>query len=190
MRADKHISALDSLLVPNHFERRGRVWNRNVDGYIDVVDLQLSKYGDSFTVNIGVLDEDIYEACWGHTCLVFYDEASCTVRERLGVLVAGRDTWWDIRDHNSAGLIAARVQEFAMNFFDQSHSPEAMERFLRSDGGRRVRYPPESIYLALILMKMGKRVEACRLLMSLEKVISGSWAERMRSIVENSCKQA
>src|SRR5205814_2264561 len=86
------------------FARAGRTWNRrrSVERLekIDVVNLQgsLWNHGErgSFTVNLGVLLPEVYVMYWDKDPPKVVKEWQSQVRTRLGQLVDGRDTWYDL----------------------------------------------------------------------------------------------
>lgn len=88
MKMKKMTERLDGLLKPLGFVRRKATWNRKSDSLIDVVDLQVSKAGDTVTINSGIVDKDVHEICWGKQLPIFVREPFCTVRSRVGQLTA------------------------------------------------------------------------------------------------------
>ena len=96
MTAFTVIAELDELLKPLRFTRKKMVWNRLVGRVVDVVDIQISKAGDTITVNTGVLDRDVHAKLWNEQPPSFVQEPSCTVRARVGELINGHDRWWPL----------------------------------------------------------------------------------------------
>ena len=87
------LAALDRELVPKGFARRQLTWNRQHGSLVEVVDLQISKSGDTATLNVGVLYRPIYLRCWGQEAEWFVEEPACTVRARVGQLLGNLDRW-------------------------------------------------------------------------------------------------
>ncbi len=85
------ISKVDDILKEHQFRRKGLLWNRDCADFVDVIDLQISKSKDTFTINAGVADKFVIHACWSTDGSGMVEEASCTVRARLGELLYGRD---------------------------------------------------------------------------------------------------
>lgn len=54
MTMKEAIERIDELLTPQHFLRHKAVWNRTDGSFVDVIDLQKSKSGDTFTIEAGV----------------------------------------------------------------------------------------------------------------------------------------
>ncbi len=54
------ISKLDDLLKPLGFTRQKTAWNRRSGYVVEVIDVQISKAGDTATINAGVLDTDAH----------------------------------------------------------------------------------------------------------------------------------
>lgn len=54
------IPQLDAILVPWGCRRHKQTWNRRAGGLVDVIDLQVSKAGDTMTANLGVLDLEVF----------------------------------------------------------------------------------------------------------------------------------
>lgn len=86
------INKLDNLLKPLEFARKKSTWNRRTDIYVDVIDLQIGKFGSDVTLNVGVFEPEIYLKCWDHVPK-FVHEIDCIVRSRIGGLIDGHDIW-------------------------------------------------------------------------------------------------
>lgn len=171
---------LDELLLPLSFRRQKETWNRRSEPFVDVIDVQVSKAGDTITVNVGVLDPEIYSQCWGADPPGFVQEPQCTVRARLGQLINGRDVWWSV----GSPEISRAVAQYGVPFLERMHAPGAMEEFLGSSTGIKAKhpYPLPVIYLALLMNKGGDRPGACRLLGELEERALGAWRTRVREV--------
>jgi len=181
------INDLHALLKSRGFARKGRIWNRADSGYIDVVDVQVSKSGDRCTINVGVIDPDIYRACWDGEPPAFSRDEQCTVRTRLGFLLTGHDRWWPLDDESEWADAIAAMENEGLAFITRMHSASAMEDFLRTSNGGEPRYPPEAIYLALMRMKQGDEAEGCRLLTQLSRSTTDAWRPRIEGIMSEKC---
>jgi len=151
----KNIKArLDELLKPIGFVRHKDVWNRKFGTFIDVIDIQTSKAGDTITINSGVLNSEVSKlfsgAPLGSTNV---DEPSCTVRARVGQLIDDKDLWWSLSDSAIEKDVVEKVVTYVLPFLERMHSIEAMEQFLIDANVVKKNYPPPIIYLALLKMK-------------------------------------
>ena len=87
-------SRLDERLKPIGFVRHKDVWNRKLGTFIDVIDIQTSKAGDTITINCGVLNSEVSKLFFGAPLAsTSVDEPSCTVRARVGQLIDDKDLW-------------------------------------------------------------------------------------------------
>lgn len=177
------MSQLNETLVPMGFTRRNTTWNRRSGQFIDAVDLQVSKSQDAFTVNAGVAEPMIYEACWQEKLREFVHVPDCIVRVRVGTLTSGTERWWNLEDALGASEAASQVLTEVVPFLDDLHSPQALEQRLREEEVVKRRYPPPIIYLALLTHRRGEVQEACQLLHELaDATPSDAWAERVSLI--------
>ncbi len=176
------VKQLDELLLPLGFRRTKRVWNRASGLYVDVVELQVSKSRDSMTVNLGVLDPEIYRQCWNEDAPRNVQAPHCTVRARLGELIDGKDTWWSI----GCPEIIHAITAYGLPFLDRMHEHSAMEEHLQATevAGRRYPDPASVIYLALLMNKRGDRAGACALIRQQLEKGRGAWQARFREIAE------
>ncbi|MFA6270767.1 MAG: DUF4304 domain-containing protein [Candidatus Paceibacterota bacterium] len=178
------IKRLDEMLNPLGFERQKITWNRKIGSFIDVVDVQTSKTGDTITVNAGVFHSDVHAKCWGNGIPQFIEEPSCTVRARIGQLIDGKDLWWSLDATNIADEVVDKVNTHVLPFLEQMHSAKAMEHFLMKAQVVKQKYPPPIIYLAILKHEQGDVNEACTLLRDLKKKTVGAWQDRISRIAE------
>jgi hypothetical protein len=89
--------ALHPVLKVRGFERKGRTWNRRVNGLVHVINVQASKYNVLtqrspclFYVNIGVFIPAVQELVDREPGDGFVPEYRCHVRHRLDVLMGDR----------------------------------------------------------------------------------------------------
>ncbi len=184
MSAKVVLKDLDKLLLPLGFRRQKETWNRRSGPFVDVIDVQVSKSGDTMTVNVGVLDPEIYSQCWGEDPPRFVQEPQCTVRARIGELMEGRDVWWPLDDAGLVENVVEAVRTHAPPFLERMHRRGAMEGFLISSNVIKPKhpYPPPVIYLALLMNKRGDRLGACKLLGELQERVLGAWRTRVCEI--------
>ena len=182
MSKKAHIAHLDQVLIPLGFIRYKTTWNRKAGSLVDVIDIQVSKALDTFTINAGVLDVDIHSECWGGEEPSIVEEPLCTVRARIGELVDGKDKWWKVADDMAAEDIALHVDKFVLPFFEKMHSREGMVEHLTNAKVIMRNYPPPVIYLALLKRRLGNVHEACALLSELRNNTTGTWHPRITEI--------
>ena len=120
MTAKALIEQVDKFLTPLGFERKGALWNRKIGSIVEVIDVQVSKAGDTATVNAGVLQPDIYEACWGKEPLGFIEEPFCTVRARVGELMGEYDLWWPLDDSQTPLALIDALTTHVLPFLNRT----------------------------------------------------------------------
>jgi hypothetical protein len=178
---------MHDVLKPAGFKRRRNAWRRDSGGFVDIVNLQVSKSFDSLWVNLGVIEPDAYRYSWGEQLGSTFDEARCTVRERLGVLIDGLDHSWPAGDPTSADTIAALLDSLGLNWLDGMHSLGAIERELeRVFAAHQQRgYPPEAIALAVVQFKNGHVDAACATLNARRRWPIGLWEDRLDAVAHD-----
>jgi hypothetical protein len=179
--------SIHGVLKPAGFKRRGNAWRRDVGGFVDLVNLQLSKSLDRLWVNLGVIEPDSFRRCWEAPVGATYDEASCTVRSRLGVLIDGLDRSWPAGDPDSAAAIADRLESVGLAWLDGMHALAAiqvqLEHEFAAELGRG--YPPVAIALAVIQAKNGQADAACATLRQRRGWPLGLWEDRLDSVARD-----
>lgn len=178
------IASMDELLKPLGFARHKAIWNRQSDCFVDVIDLQTSKAGDTMTINAGVLHPEVHRKCWATEPPAVIEEPSCTVRVRVGQLVEGKDLWWRLNDHGIVNDVAENLTAHVLPFLERMHSVEAMEQFLTTAQVTKQKYPPPVIYLAILKNERGDSESACALLTELGKRTVGAWKTRISEVAE------
>jgi hypothetical protein len=177
------VKRVDELLTPVGFARQTLTWNRKSGSFIDVVDIQVSKALDAVTVNVGVLDPQIYKCCWGADPPALVDEAHGTVRARIGQLVDQTDIWWPIEDPQTPQTVAEAVAEHVLQFIERMHCRRSMADFLLASNVLRQKYPPPIIYLAILKHDAGDKAGACSLLTDLQEDVRGAWRARVSELM-------
>jgi Domain of unknown function (DUF4304) len=176
------IACLDEELVPAGFVRQGTTWNRQYDKLIEVVDVQRSKAGDTVTLNVGVLERDVYYMCWGHEPEPFVEEPFCTVRARIGQLLGGKDQWWNVKDASVAEEMAACVTRQAVPFLVRMHSLEEMSNWLAAAGAPSKGAPLPSVCFAVLQSLLGHTPQACLALADVQSRALGAWKARVKEV--------
>jgi hypothetical protein len=151
------VERVNEVLAPLGFRRRNVTWNRKVGRFVDAIDLQVSKSGDAFTLNAGVAEPELYEACWERPLREFVQVPDSMVVVRPGDLWHDGDAWWGLDDPSASDEVAAKVAKHVVPFLDRMHSFDALEKWLRDENVVRKRYPPPIIYLALLSAARGDR---------------------------------
>ena len=174
------ISKIDEILGKYQFSKSGSIWNRSSPEFIDVIDLQISKSKDTFTINVGVANKFVIHSCWNMDGSDVVEEPSCTVRTRLGELLHGRDVWWGLSDDDGIEEVLSGIQDAAIPFLQFNHSIDQMIETLESDPACR-RYPPGVIYLALLHHRMGES-DRCREIFKSMR-LTGAWSQKASDIL-------
>ncbi len=176
------ITQLDQKLKPLGFLRKGSAWNRKIGSVVEVVDLQLSSTGDRVTVNVGVLDSNVYTVFWGAKIPNFIEQPICTVGLRIGELIDGRDKWWLLSDSNADVEIVGEVNSRVLPFFQKMHVSHAMENWLVTNDVRKKKYLPPIINLAILMIRRGATDEGCKLFDEIQAKPAGLWKVRIAEI--------
>lgn len=175
---------LDALLSPLGFTRKGAVWNRQAGYVVEVIDVQVSKTGDTATVNVGVLDTDAHMKLWGSGPPSLVEVPACTVGARIGELIDGKDHWWAVDTDGSAGDIVNAVTEHVLPFVKKMRSRQAMVQWLTDAGVVKKKYPPPIINLAILQGLLGEMSKACELLSEVQRKALGAWRTRASEVAE------
>jgi hypothetical protein len=146
----------------------------------------LSKSLDSLWVNLGVIEPDAYRYSWGMQLGSTFDEARCTVRERLGVLIDGLDHSWPASDSGSAETIGVHLSSVGLPWLEGMHSLAAIQRELERvfAATEQRAYPPEAIALAVIQAKNGHLDAACTTLNARRRWPIGLWQDRFDAVAD------
>lgn len=122
-------------LKPMGFRKHGRTFHRFVDGDISqVVNLQngLTAKGiyGVLWVNIGIRVPECVERKFAvsETTKRYYHEYECNIRTRLGVLVDGKDTFYDLnkQPEKIAADIIDRIKKYVIPVFDVLNDRDAI----------------------------------------------------------------
>lgn len=138
-----------SKLKPLGFQRKGRTLNRRLDsGLIQVINFQSGQYPigqgyeipglrenlyGKFTVNLGVCIESLYKLEFPTKSKKYYKEHECQIRNRLGLLLTGQDSWWEITIDNN--IIAQEIIEgVETKAFDWFSGVDTKEKIILNNG--------------------------------------------------------
>jgi hypothetical protein len=178
MKQKTGVARLDALLVPLGFVRRKFTWNRRSASVVDVTDVQLSRAGDSVTINAGILDPEVHVALWGSQPSEAVEQPTCTLGARIGELIDGRDKWWQLSEAATPADVAEAVATYVVPFLARVGMRGGMKQWLLDSEVQKKRYPPPIISLAIIKSLTGEAVEACTILVDLQKKATGAWRDR------------
>jgi hypothetical protein len=176
------VTRLDELLRPLGFTRHKALWNRKASSFVDVIDVQTSKAGDTITINAGVLQPEVHIKCWGTEPPAVIEVPSCTVRVRVGQLLDNKDLWWRLNDDGFVDDVTNKITAHVLPFLERMHSFDSMEEFLTRAQVTRQKYPLPIIYLALLKNQQGDRTAACELLSELRRKTVGAWQSRISEV--------
>lgn len=178
------ISKLDDLLKPLGFTRQKTVWNRRSGYVVEVIDVQVSKAGDTATVNAGVLDTDAHVKLWGSEPPTFVEEPACTVRARVGELIDGKDLWWQLSDDQVTDKAAKAIADHVLPFVKRMRSRQDMVQWLTDTQVVKKKYPQPIINLAILQNFLGNASEGRALLADVQKKAIGAWRARAAEVAE------
>jgi Domain of unknown function (DUF4304) len=164
------------------FVRKNATWNRKQGQRVEVIDIQNSKDGETVTMNIGVLDRDIYTVCWGRASTPFVEEPSCTIRCRIGQLIDNKDRWWSVDSATTVEEMVECLKANALPFLNRMQSLEEMRDWLAPSGVVTTKYPPDSINFAVILSRLNETRRACSILSELGIKALGAWKTRAKEV--------
>jgi hypothetical protein len=184
MKTTVIITQIDELIRPLGFKRKGLTWNRITGEFIDVLDVQVSKYGDTVTINAGVSNALIYTIVRGGDLPSLLLDPDCVVNTRIGMLIDGKDLWLPIDEPNSINEIKSLIKNILLPFFDQMHSFSKMADFLISQQVTTRKYPFPIIYLAVIKNKLDDNAGALALLNDLKSKQTTSWENLINRVIE------
>ncbi|MBR5256442.1 MAG: DUF4304 domain-containing protein [Bacteroidales bacterium] len=117
---------LDSLLKANGFlqYKSNAYVRRNQVDVLEYIDLQKEKNGSrTFTVNYALTP--LY---------LRYAFADFWYSERMGMLVCGKDVWWDYADESIARVsfenVASALEEYVLPWFDAHSNVDSIKKLL------------------------------------------------------------
>src|ERR1044072_8504173 len=155
MDAKDVVASMDGILKPRGFRRHKATWNRKTDSFLDVIDLQSSKAGNTVTINAGVAHPEIHKMCWNLQLPAVFQPADCIAYIRIGDLLDRKDLWWHLDDAAVLADTADKLITYILPFLDRMHSFATLEQFLNVTAVTKQKYPPPIIYLAILKEKQG-----------------------------------
>lgn len=160
MTRPSYTRAIDDVLRPVGFERRGKEWTRIRGEMEEQLDLQKSWIDGGVTVNVWAKNLETNRILKSIPCDVEMGIVQSGVR--IGELIDGLDRWWR-NDPNGPAELAEAVRTYALPWFDQFRTLEdqAARRYAR--GGARPWRNPSIPPLAVTLYRLGEIDEALAL---------------------------
>lgn len=179
------------------FKKNRLVWNRPVDSITHVIEFQQSQWNDStelqFTINIGVLSEQLWKTCNQALIPKTVREVDCFPRYRIGDLLSSskeqkKDKWWALRspdDINETGVEVNRViQETCLPLLDRCNSHDSMLAIAGSY--EKWHHPVDRISYSVLIYLVGRKAEAAHCLTNLEESLrSEAWRRKIRTVREH-----
>ena len=178
------INKLDDLLKPLGFTRQKTAWNRRSGYVVEVIGVQISKAGDTATINAGVLDTDAHLKLWGSEPPAFVEESACTVGARVGELIDGKDLWWQLNDGQVTDKVSKAITDSVLPFVKRMRSRQGMVQWLTDTQVVKKKYPPPIINLAILQNLLGNSSEGCALLAEVRKKAIGAWGARAAEVAK------
>jgi hypothetical protein len=180
MTRQTYAGAVDGVLKPMGFTRKGKEWSRQLGIVVEYVDLQVSSIAGT-TANLWSYDTATSDLL--KKAIPWKPEVGMVLSAwRIGELMTGHDHWWK-NDPNGPTELAQALRVHAPPFFEARRSLEAQamgfgraaDKWRKGDTNRR-------IYLALTLYRMGEFDEACQVLRDPPKTTPASWLAEIDSV--------
>jgi len=180
------ITKIDEIVKPIGFILRSSTWNRRVNEYVDVINLQKTSIG--FIINIGVYLNDVFKYCWPTLVLDFVEDPHCIVVTRVNHLLINTPYkgLWNKENSDSIQEIPIVIENYILPYFNNAHSINGIEMILEDTlkpkkpfGGINTY---AKLYLAIIKAKQGKINEAIKLLDQFDSGISKEWSIKIFEI--------
>jgi len=181
------------LLSAYDFRKSKLVWNRRRLEIIQVLDIQVSRWSDkeelSFTINLGVLVERVWQILWDKPVPKTVQEADCFPRMRVSYLLEEgplrKDIWWAITQTTDLDALGPELQsvlsEKCIPFLDRLDSVNGVILLAEDPALRRC--PAEVLSYAILKRIAGAREDSQQILSSLleNKRLKG-WHGRVRDV--------
>ncbi len=185
-------SHIAPLLKRYGFKKKEMTWNKTVDGFIQVIDFQVSSYSDekeeTFTINLGVLCPEIWNACWQKEPPKFVKEDDCFPRLRVGQLLGGfsgdsKDQWWvcstDVNEDVLGEELSVLIESKCLPFIGGMLSKKNINDLYSSSSINLL--PVDKVYLAIVKKLVGDKESSAGLLSEVGK-ISKAWSNRVEIV--------
>jgi hypothetical protein len=137
--------AVTATLTPHGFRKRGRVYRRQLDELVWVIDIQRSRYNSyaetQFTLNCGVYVPRVSSLYLGLPEPTNPTSVDCCIHVRVGMLAYDRlDQWWTLHDQPGAALedgqivrnVRERISLHALSFLKRFPTTLEVAKYLDS----------------------------------------------------------
>lgn len=181
------------LLKKHGFKKKDLTWNKSIDGFVQVIDFQRSRFNsvdeDNFTINLGVFDLQVWQTCWMKQPPKFINEEDCFPRVRIGQLLSRfsedvTDHWWicnaETNEESLGQEITDLLESKCIPFLDGLLSRHSIIDFFSSKTVSNL-MPVEKIYLAIIKDSVGDTSSSSNLLSEVS-AISKAWSNRVEQV--------
>lgn len=195
-------------LKKDRFKKRNLSWNRNRGEFIDVINVQKSRWNEPdderFTINIGVVVPEFEEIIWDKPYKEFAKVPDGVFQFRSGNITQegfpGWNTqdptyeiWWDLRtdeDVEKAGVeVRANIENKLLPFLDSMDDFRKLHDVLDKTGKKKD-YPLPKINFALLKNSIGEKEGSIAILKDLIAKDEGTeHAKRVLSHVQGVKKQ-
>jgi hypothetical protein len=187
---DKYVAP---VLAAKGFDRRKLLWNRRCHDVIHVLDIQLSKSSSaeerSFTINLGVLIEQVRRLVLNKPVPAVVQESECFPRLRIGQVIGAvplpKDVWWSVNATTNIDRVGLEVHGLLINnalpLLDKLDSADAALTLAENPMLRR--FPIEHLYYAVLKHVTGAHAEAQEILDKM-RCRDTAWQERVRKVSE------
>lgn len=167
---------LNPIFLKYGFEKTGTVWQRTVNGFTDVVDLQRSVWDSTCTLNVGIYVAEVY-FCADFVPPKKLTAANGIVETRAGKLTSSgkTDVWWSLNDPSIVDSMLNAFQNHILPFFDSYHSFDQMIEFLESHKFHKKLTSPHSYYLAALYILTDQDVRGCEILKAMSLKPKATW---------------
>ncbi|MCE9686258.1 DUF4304 domain-containing protein [Shewanella sp. AS16] len=180
---------INPVLKLSGFKKKGMTWNRELFGAVQVIDIQFSSYvknRTSFTINIGILNLDVFPIFFDGKKNGFVGEVECFPRFRLKRLLAGFDIkkvdeWWNLSSEDDVDIVGAEVEAALKNkCLPMLDSLFTLQDILTLANEVMPRMPAEKISYATLLLFNGEIERAKGILAEFRH--SEVWGARVEKI--------
>jgi len=173
------------------FKKKNFTWNRSVNGVIQVINFQLSRYNDhdsqKFTINVGVFHPQLWRINKGEPAPKFITEFDCFPRERIGYIdntkKDNKDLWWTITNETDVIELSREIKNIiedkCIPFLDIMTDYHAVSNFYLCLP--KVLLPIDKIYLAIIKNSLRDLDTSVKILQEVSK-ISESWEDKVKEV--------
>jgi hypothetical protein len=170
---------LSPVLKKRGFKKSELTWNKNYYDFIQVINIQKSKYSDSnlvdLTLNLGVFSTAVFEIIWDKKAPKIAKEENCLLRTRIGPVIqndfngTAKDHWWrienDIDIEKLTSELIDNLENIAIPFLDTFTNINKINEFLTNLKGWQSEIPQHRLNMAVVAYQLGKVSDA-------EKIIS------------------